>query len=64
MVPCTVSDTYFEFSDFAPELVPDDLDDHHDDEDIDNVALANGTVSVPDDCTLTVQLFLIMLSKP
>ena len=45
-------------------LVPDDLDDDGgDEEDIDNAALANDTVSVPDDSTLTyqVQLFLIML---
>ena len=44
-----ISDTYFEFSDFVPELVPDDLDD----EDIDNAALAHDTVSVPDVSTLT-----------
>ena len=42
-------DTYFEFSDFAPELVPDDLDD----EDIDIAALAHNTVSVPDVSTFT-----------
>ena len=34
--------------------MPDDLDDDdRDDEDIDNAALANDTVSVPDDSTLT-----------
>ena len=44
-----ISDTYFEFSNFVPELVPDDLDD----EDIDNAALAHDTVSVPDVSTLT-----------
>ena len=44
-----ISDTYFEFSDFVPELVPDDLDD----ENIDNAALAYDTVSVPDVSTLT-----------
>ena len=34
--------------------MPDDLDDDDDDdEDIDNAALANDTVSVPDDSTLT-----------
>ena len=44
-----ISDTYFEFSDFVPELVPDDLDD----EDIDNAALAHDTVSAPDVSTLT-----------
>ena len=43
-----ISDTYFEFSNFVPELVPDDLDD----EDIDNAALAHDTVSVPDVSTL------------
>ena len=44
-----ISDTYFKFSDFAPELVPHDLDD----EDIDNAASAHDTVSVLDVSTLT-----------
>ena len=44
-----IFDTYFEFSDFVPELVPGDLDD----EDIDVAALAHDTVSVPDVSTFT-----------
>ena len=48
-VSTIISDTYFEFSNFVPELVPDDLDD----EDIDNAALAHDTVAVPDVSTST-----------
>ena len=66
---------YFELSDFVPELVPDDLDD----EDIDNAALAQDTVSVLDVSTLTdhipialdnaiapsaeIQIYLLMIKK-
>lgn len=49
----TISDIYFEFSDFVPKLLPDDLDNDGDYEDIDNVALAHGTASVPDVSTST-----------
>ena len=49
-----ISETYFEFSDFVPQLVPDDLDDENgDNEDIDIAALAHDTVSVPAVSTLT-----------
>ena len=49
-----ISDTYFEFSNFVPELVPDDLDDDDGDHEVvDNGALANDTGSVPEDSTFT-----------
>ena len=51
-----ISDTYFEFDDFVPELVPDDLDD----EDIDNAALAINTVSVLDDSSLTYHSAIVL----
>lgn len=56
----TISDIYFEFSDFVPKLLPDDLDNDGDYEDIDNVALAHDTASVPDVSTSTDDSVIVL----
>ena len=56
----TISDIYFEFSDFVPKLAPDDLDNDGNDEDIDNVALSHDTASVADVSTLTDHSVIVL----